>query len=153
MTKVPIVNVLTDHVIETLIHNFPVNVMILTVVTVVLALTMTNHSAAYARTDTKTGKIEPICHVVCSIFKAVNSVFYNISVYNLIPSFTESIMTGCSISRSNDTLIYQTPNPYQNYDQCKAEFNCPKGYALKYEFTKFGIEGYSWSCYDDHLGI
>ena len=68
----PTVNVMTDHVIETLIHNFPVNVMILTVATAVLASTMTNHTTANVRTDTKTGKIEQICRVVCFIFKTVN---------------------------------------------------------------------------------
>ena len=61
-------------------------------------------------------------------------------------------MVGCSISEDNATLIYQTPNPYQNNAQCKAEFNCPKGYALKYEFTRFGIQRDS-TCDDDHLGI
>ena len=61
-------------------------------------------------------------------------------------------MVGCSISEDNATLIYQTPNPYQNYAQCAAEFNCPNGYALKYEFTRFRIQEHS-TCYYDHLGI
>ena len=69
----PIVNVLTDRATETLIHVFPVNAMISTVVTAVLASTMMNHSAADVRKDTKTGKIEPICLVVSSTFKIVNS--------------------------------------------------------------------------------
>ena len=69
MTKVLIVNVITDFVTKTLIHNFPVNAMISTVVTAVLASTMIDHTAADVRKDTKTGKMEPIFHVVSSIFK------------------------------------------------------------------------------------
>jgi len=61
-------------------------------------------------------------------------------------------MIGCLISEENDTLIYQTPTPYQNSAQCQAEFNCPKGYALTYQFTRFGIEE-GYNCKFDHLGI
>ena len=77
-TKVLIVNVFTDFVTKTLIHNFPVNAMISTVVTEVLASTMMNHTAAYVTKDTKTGKMKPICHAVCFIVKTVNSNFLNI---------------------------------------------------------------------------
>ena len=61
-------------------------------------------------------------------------------------------MTGCSISGDNDTLIYETPNPYQDNAECEAWFSCPKGYALKYEFVIFEIER-GWQCYYDYLGI
>ena len=61
-------------------------------------------------------------------------------------------MIGCLISEENDTLIYQTPNPYQDNSKCEAEFSCPKGYTLKYELTRFVIEEHS-SCDWDFLGI
>ena len=61
-------------------------------------------------------------------------------------------MTGCSIYEENDALIYQTPNPYRNNAECQAEFNCPKGYVLQYELTRFVIEQH-FSCIGDSLGI
>ena len=113
---------------------------------------MQHHTAACVTMNFIISKIELICHVVSSIFKTVNSVFYNILVHNLIPSFTEIEMTGCFIVGENDTLIYQTPNPYQNNARCEAEFSCPKSYALTYKFNRFDVQEHS-SCYWDHLGI
>ena len=121
-----------------------------TVVPVVFLSPMTHHTAACVKMDFIISKIEPICHVVCSILQVYK--FIKFLVHNLIPSFTENYIRYCSISGDNGTLIYETPNSYRNYAYCHAEFSCPKGYALEYEFTRFGIEQ-DYTCGYDHLGI
>ena len=70
----------------------------------------------------------------------------------MIPSFTELDTFGCSMSYFNDTLIYQTPNPYYHYSDCKAEFECPIGHDLVYNITRFQVQP-SKNCEDHHLGI
>ena len=70
----------------------------------------------------------------------------------MIPSFTELDTFGCSMSYFNDTLIYQTLNPYYDYSDCKAEFECPIGHDLVYNITRFHIE-LLVNCEEDHLGI
>ena len=60
---------------------------------------------------------------------------------------------GCSISPINGTsLIYETPNPYTNYNRCKAEFNCPDDQIIRYSIQRFDLEAHS-TCYFDSLGM
>ena len=68
--------------------------------------------------------------------------YFQLSVNSIIPRFTypESTMTGCSITEYNDTLIYQTPNPYHLNSDCKVEFKCPIGLDTVYNITRFGVD-------------
>ena len=65
-------------------------------------------------------KLYHITHIIWVI-----SYYFQLTVHIPVPTFTESIMTGCSISVYNNSLIYQTAIPYQNNSECEAEFNCP----------------------------
>ena len=60
---------------------------------------------------------------------------------------------GCSISSINETsLIYETPDPYNNDSRCKAEFICPDDQVIEYSIERFDIEEDS-SCRWDSIGM
>jgi len=47
----------------------------------------------------------------------------------------------CTISLINDTaVVYETEDPYDDGDECNAEFYCPNGQVLRYSIQRFEIE-------------
>ena len=69
------------------------------------------------------------------------------------PEYTAEEENGCSISLINGTsLIYETPNPYTDYNRCKAELNCPDDQIIRYSIQRFDIEEEDVCGYDS-LGM
>ena len=59
----------------------------------------------------------------------------------------------CTINPFNErAVVYETEDPYHDYDKCNAEFNCPDGQVLRYSIQRFEIEEHS-SCKYDSLGL
>ena len=68
-------------------------------------------------------------------------------------NYTVEKDNGCSISLINGTsLIYETANPYGNYNECNAEFNCPDDKIIRYSIERFDIEQ-DPTCRWDSLGL
>ena len=60
---------------------------------------------------------------------------------------------GCSLTSLDETsLIYETPDPYNNDSRCKAEFNCPDDQVIGYLIERFDIEEDS-TCEYDSIGM
>ena len=66
--------------------------------------------------------------------------------YNIVNSGS------CSISESGESVIYQSSNPYPNYDNCEVEFSCPDNQIISYQLNRFEIDEDS-DCEFDYLGI
>ena len=75
-----------------------------------------------------------------------NSGNFTAPEYNIVNSGS------CSISESGESVIYQTSNPYPDYDDCHVEFSCPDNQILSYQLNRFEIEEDD-TCYYDYLGI
>ena len=58
----------------------------------------------------------------------------------------------CSISVNEETVIYQSSNPYPDNDYCHVEFGCPDNQILSYQLNRFNIEQHR-TCRYDYLGI
>ena len=56
-------------------------------------------------------------------------------------TYTVEDSNGCEINLLNESdLIYETGNPYRNYDNCEAEFSCSENRVIRYWIDRFEIE-------------
>ena len=68
-------------------------------------------------------------------------------------TYTVQKSNGCKINLLNESdVIYETGNPYRNYDKCEAEFSCSENRVIRYWIDRFEIEKQS-QCKKDSLGL
>ena len=76
------------------------------------------------------------CLLLATATQAAERKSSNVSI-----SYTVEESNGCTINLLNESdLIYETGNPYRNYDKCEAEFSCSENRVIRYWIDRFEIE-------------